>query len=116
MNKNGINTIEDDVKDESVFTLTFSDHHVKGVANAPFNFTVSIDATEWVGEEVEVYWESTGYPVTPRDELGNKIIFTKTGSSNHLVQVESDLIGIFLLRLVLVLPRQTLPLCSDSTG
>jgi len=96
--KDGINTIKDDVKDETVFTLTVSEPHVKGVANAPFNFTVSIDATEWVGEEVEVYWESTGYPVTPRDELGNKIIFTKTGSANHLVQVESDLIGIFLLR------------------
>ena len=114
--KDGINTIKDDVKDETVFTLTVSEPHVKGVANAPFNFTVSIDATEWVGEEVEVYWESTGYPVTPRDELGNKIIFTKTGSANHLVQVESDLIGIFLLRLVLLLPKHSSALCSDSSG
>lgn len=93
----GINFIKEDIKDE-VFTLTVDDPHVKTVVNVPFNFTVSIENAPWKDDELEVFWESTGYRIIPRDELGQKLIFTRTGPATQMVQLESDLIGIFYLR------------------
>ena len=47
-----------------------------------------------------MFWESTGYRIIPRDELGQKLVFSKTGPTTQMVQLESDLIGIFYLRFV----------------
>ena len=115
INKEALNDIQDDFKDRG-FILTVDEDHVKGVVKTPLNFTVSIEKESWEDEQVELFWESTRYHIMSRDEMGHKVVFTKTGPASQVVEVESDLIGIFLLRLVLVLPRQSLPLCSDSTG
>jgi len=95
--KSGVNHIKDVIK-EVALTLTVDEAHVKGVVDVPINFTVSVGGDDWLADELEVFWESTGYPIIPRDPLGQKIVFTKTGPASQMVQVQSDLIGIFYLR------------------
>lgn len=95
--KNGVNDISEDIKDE-LFTLTVDDEHVKGVVDVPFNFTVMIENVNWRTKQIEVFWESTGAYVVPRDELGQKVVFTQTGPANQTVELQSSLIGIFSLR------------------
>ena len=66
---------------------------------------------------LQVFWESTGYPIIPRDPLGQKIVFTKTGPASQMVQVQSDLIGIFYLRFVFphLLYKVMIIIFPDST-
>ena len=51
--KSGVNHIKDVIK-EVALTLTVDEAHVKGVVDAPINFTVSFVGADWVADELEV--------------------------------------------------------------
>ena len=53
--KSGVNHIKDVIK-EVVLTLTVDEAHVKGVVDAPINFTVSVVGADWVADELEVWY------------------------------------------------------------
>ena len=47
---------------------------------------------------MKVFWEANSVYVVPKDELGQKLIFTESGPAIQTVALECNLIGIFTIR------------------
>eukprot|EP00092_Neocalanus_flemingeri_P008615 GFUD01009284.1.p1 GENE.GFUD01009284.1~~GFUD01009284.1.p1 ORF type:complete len:470 (+),score=105.83 GFUD01009284.1:48-1412(+) len=83
---------------DSNFTLTVDNQHVFAVVDVPFNVTVTIEQVNWSDKPIEIFWESNGVYVFPKDELGHNIVFTQSGPHSQTLRLEASLFGIFNLR------------------